>query len=319
MKKIIVTVGPSLLYRTPLCEVHNENYIYRINGAHGDVAETEAHLLEIRRQLPQAAILIDLPGNKVRTANLESPIVLTPNAHFRLPSRCVNYPNFYRHLEKGMVAWANDSTYQLVVEEANEREITFLSRSEGLLQNNKGLHVRGIHHDFPFLFEKDRQLIELANRHRVSYLGLSFVRDAEDIKLAMRLVSGEIEIISKVETLASIQNLNSILEKIDHILLDRGDLSTEVGLAKVPAYQDFVIGRAHLFNKRVFLATQVLKNMEERPLPTIAEIIDLYNSIKKGIYGIQLSEETAIGKYPKECLEAIHMVFEEITCETKSP
>jgi pyruvate kinase len=319
MKKVIVTVGPSLLYRIPLGEVHDDKYIYRINGAHGSVADTETHLLEIKRQVPQAAILIDLPGNKIRTSNLESPLVFSSTAPFRLPSSCLNYPCFYRHLHKGMVAWANDSMYQFVVEAANEREITFLSKTDGTLGNNKGLHVRNIHAELPFLFEKDRQLIQLANRYHTDYIGLSFVRHAEDIKFARRLVADGIEIISKVETLASVQNLNLILENVEYILIDRGDLSTDVGLAKVPAYQDFIISRAHLYNKRVFLATQVLKTMEERPLPTIAEIIDLYTSIKKGIYGIQLSEETAIGKFPKECLETIRMVDDEIHCETKSP
>ena len=47
--------------------------------------------------------------------------------------------------------------------------------------------------------------------------------------------------------------------------------------------------------------------MEDNPIPTFPEVIDLYNTLKTGIYGIQLSEETAVGKYPKEC---INIVFE---------
>jgi pyruvate kinase len=319
MKKVIVTVGPSLLYRTPLHEVHSESYIYRINGAHGGLEEIEGHVRAIRRQVPEADILIDLPGNKVRTRGLETPIAFRRNIRFRLPSQCVNYPCFFKHLTRGTTVWANDSTYEFVVEEADEREITFVSSRDGILANNKGLHVRGIHQGLPFLFEKDKELIQLANTCKVAFVGLSFVRTADDIRLAKCLLSDQVGIISKVETLASIENLTSIFDQVEHILVDRGDLSTEIGLAKVPAYQDFVIGRAHFFNKRVFLATQVLKSMEERPLPTIAEIIDLYNTIKKGIYGIQLSEETAIGKYPKECLQAIRMVLDEINSETKSP
>ncbi|MFC1918923.1 pyruvate kinase, partial [Chloroflexota bacterium] len=71
-------------------------------------------------------------------------------------------------------------------------------------------------------------------------------------------------------------------------------------MTKIPAYQKFIIEKANLFNKRVFLSTQFLKNMEEKPVPTIAEINDLYNTFKMGVYGIQLPEETSIGKYPKE-------------------
>ena len=95
-------------------------------------------------------------------------------------------------------------------------------------------------------------------------------------------------------------------------MVDRGDLSTEVGIEKIPAYQAHILNKALYFNKKVFLATQFLKNMEINPIPTIPEVIDLYNTLQMGIYGIQMSEETAVGKYPKECLEMIAKLMDEI-------
>ena len=95
-------------------------------------------------------------------------------------------------------------------------------------------------------------------------------------------------------------------------MIDRGDLSTDVKLEKVPRYQRLIIETCLLYNKHVFLATQCLKNMVKYPIPTIAEVIDLYNSFKMGILGIQLSEETAIGKYPNECLKIIKKVIKEV-------
>jgi pyruvate kinase len=55
---------------------------------------------------------------------------------------------------------------------------------------SKGLHVRGICNDMPSLFDKDRELIRLANRYRVSYLGLSFVRNTDDIRMTKELIGG---------------------------------------------------------------------------------------------------------------------------------
>ncbi|MFC2040568.1 pyruvate kinase, partial [Chloroflexota bacterium] len=78
-----------------------------------------------------------------------------------------------------------------------------------------------------------------------------------------------------------------------------------------------IVEKAHFHNKKVFLSTQFLKNMEEKPVPTIAEIIDMYNTFKMGIYGIQLSEETSIGKYPKGCLDVVKKVMQEIDSEIK--
>jgi pyruvate kinase len=315
MKKVIVTIGPSLLYRVPLQEVHHPSYIYRINGAHGDPLEIREHILEIRKQIPDAEILVDLPGNKIRTQNLESPIPLLHNETFQLAVDQTNYPDFFQHLSPGTVVWANDSTYKFIVENATASHIRFVSKCEGTLLNNKGLHVRGIHGNIPFLLEKDRQLIEIANQHQVTWAGLSFVRDVCDIQTAQSLISPKITLISKVETKAAVDNLSNILELVDHILIDRGDLSTEIGIEKIPACQHYVVGKAHFHNKKTFLATQLLKNMEEKPIPTIAEIIDMYNSFKMGIYGIQLSEETAVGKYPRECLQTIQMMMNEVAQE----
>ena len=314
MKRIITTVGPSLLYETPISTVHQDTYIYRINGAHGSPDDIEKHINEIRKQVPSADILMDLPGNKVRSRGMETPLQFEAGVPFELTSENTNYPDFFKHLEKGMVIIANESIFKFTIQELSENRIVLISNYSGQLLNNKGLHVGGIHKDIPFLFEKDKDLIKLANKHKLSFVGLSFVRTVEDIDSAKALIDGP-EIISKVETRAAVENLNEILQSVDNILVDRGDLSTEVGLEKIPAYQRFIVDRCLFYNKRAFLATQFLKNMEEKPIPTIAEVIDMYNTFKMGVYGVQLSEETAIGKYPRECLDTINHILKEIEAE----
>ncbi len=312
MKKVIVTVGPSALNRVPLNNYHKNMYIYRINGAHGEIEDIENYIEKIRSQISGAQILIDLPGNKVRTANLAFPIELIKGKCFELLNHQMNYRDFYKHLNEGNTVLANDSTLSFIVKEATQNKIVFYSESDGELLNNKGMHVRGIHKDIPFLFEKDKKLIDIANKYQVSYVGLSFVRNRDDIREAKEMLDSNIKIISKVETKAAVDNLNNILDEVEYILIDRGDLSTEVGLEKIPAYQKFIIEKALFNNIKVFLATQFLKNMEEKPIPTIPEIIDMYNTFKTGVYGIQLSEETAIGKYPKECLDTVLKMIEQV-------
>jgi pyruvate kinase len=318
MKKIIATVGPSLLHTTPLSEVHNERNIYRINGAHGTVEDIEQYILKIQKQIPEAKILMDLPGNKVRTAEFEDGYIdIEENKEFDILFTQMNYINFYSHLKVGNTIWANDSIFRFTVKniDKNNQTINLLSHSTGKLLNNKGMHVRGIHEHIPFLFEKDKGLIELANKYNLAYIGLSFVRTQADIIEAKKLITSDSIIISKVETLAAVKNLVEILTEVEYILIDRGDLSTEIGLVKVPAYQDYIIDKAVFHGKKVFLATQFLKSMELNPVPTIPEVIDLYNTLKKGIYGIQMSEETAVGKYPKHCLDTIAGLIDEINEE----
>lgn len=317
MKKFILTVGPALLHEVPITEIHSDKNIYRINGAHGSIADIEGYIEEIRSQVPDAAILMDLPGNKVRTKDVpNNGIELVKGENFTIPNECFNYPEFYRHLKSGMTAWANDSVFEFEVKDVNDEKITFLSKSDGVLINGKGVHVRGMHKDIPFLFEKDKQLIQVANKYHLEYVGLSFVRSAENVREAKELLAENIKVISKIETLDAVNDINNILSLVEYILVDRGDLSTDIGIINIPRYQKYIIEKAQYYDVRVFLATQVLKNMESKPLPTIGEIEALYEIYKSGVYGVQMSEETAVGKYVKETVSVLNNMFSSVKEET---
>lgn len=317
MKKFILTVGPALLHEVPLKEIHDDRNIYRINGAHGTIGDIEGYIAEIRSQVPGAAILMDLPGNKVRTKNVpNNGIELVKGETFSIPSQCFNYPEFYRHLRPGMTAWANDSVYEFEVVNADADRITFLSKSDGVLINGKGVHIRGMHKDIPFLFEKDRELIHVANKYRLEYVGLSFVRSADNVREAKALLSEGIKVISKIETKDAVSDINHILPLVKYILVDRGDLSTDIGIMNIPRYQKYIIEKAQYYDVKVFLATQVLKNMESKPIPTIGEVEALYEIYKSGVYGVQMSEETAVGKYVRETVAVLNDMFESVKEET---
>lgn len=317
MKKFILTVGPALLHEVPLKEIHDDRNIYRINGAHGSIEDIEGYIAEIRSQVPGAAILMDLPGNKVRTRNVpNNGIELVKGEEFSIPSQCFNYPEFYRHLRLGMTAWANDSVYEFEVVSADADRITFLSKSDGVLINGKGVHIRGMHKDIPFLFEKDRELIRVANKYQLEYVGLSFVRSADNVREAKALLSEGIRVISKIETKDAVSDISNILPLVKYILVDRGDLSTDIGIMNIPRYQKYIIEKAQYYDVKVFLATQILKNMESKPIPTIGEVEALYEIYKSGVYGVQMSEETAVGKYVRETVAVLNDMFESVKEET---
>ncbi len=317
MKRFILTVGPALLNEVALSEIHEERNIYRINGAHGSLKEIEDYILKIRGQIPEADILMDLPGNKVRTKNLPGGgIRLERGKEFEIPTKCFNYTDFHIHLKPGMTAWANDSIFEFEVLSADDEKIVFLSKSDGILIGNKGVHVRGIHDKIPFLFEKDRGLIGLANKYILSFVGLSFVRKPENVKEVRSLVGAKTDLITKIETLDSVNHINQILPLTNYILVDRGDLSTDVGLDKIPRFQKYIIDKALFFDVKVFLATQILKNMETKPIPTIGEIEALYEIYKSGVYGVQMSEETAVGQYVQNCVKVLRDMEEEVRSES---
>jgi pyruvate kinase len=306
MERIIVTVGPSFLH-DKIKSHHDSRYLYRINGAHGNSDNIIETINIIRNQNSDAQILLDLPGNKIRTANFTEPLKVYDGKSFFIDFDQFNFTSFHKYIKEGDKVAASDSTLHFVVENIGERSIKFRSLTNGILQNNKGFHIQGVSSQLPLFFKKDLDLIKIANEFNIDYVGLSFTRTAEDVAEAKAKISPPL--IVKIETKLAVENIDSILEMNDDFLIDRGDLSTDVGLINLSYYQNFIIKKVKEKKKKVTLATQFLKNMEENQIPSIAEIIDLVNTLKLGINGIQLSEETAIGKYPIHCLDIVKEAF----------
>ena len=155
---------------------------------------------------------------------------------------------------------------------------------------------------------------------RTKCIYLSFTNRAEDVIKARNLLISSAEnkgveqktrIISKIESKSGIANINEILEQVDGILIDRGDLSREISISKIPIACSLILKRCQEVGKPCFIATDVLENMLLNPLPSRAEISDLYNSTTR-ISGIVLAAEVAIGKYPVECVHVVkYMIIKE--------
>lgn len=315
MQKFILTLGPSLGEQIKVSEIHQDNFIYRINGAHGTKNSISQMIKKLRDLIPDAQILMDLPGNKIRTAIKGDGVELKKDFIFKLRRENFNFEGFLDIAKVGDEVFANDSVFRFEVVKNTGDEIEFLSYSDGILTNGKGMHIRGINQKLPFLFKRDLELIDLAHEFRLNYIGASFVRNENDFLELRNKLSKDIEIFCKVETLSAVENLVEILKYASYILIDRGDLSTEIGLVKIPRFQRYIIEQAHLRGVKVFLATQALKNMESKPVPTIAEIESLYNIFKSGVFGLQLSEETAVGLWIKECISILNNMNKEVESE----
>jgi pyruvate kinase len=304
--ELIVTVGPAILQVSgKLKEIDCLGpCIYRLNGAHINPDDLGLVADQIRKILPSARLMIDLPGNKIRTANLLDPLRLVKGEVVRLFANQVNLATFYQYVRPGDMVLANDSLFTLEVLKVEGTTLQLLSHSDGLLLSNKGLHVRGIHQSIPFLFEKDSRLIEEAIAAGLDFVSLSFVRRAADVMQARAMLGdAPIKVISKIETCSALDHLDEIMECVDILNVDRGDLSTETGFLELAKAVDDVVKKGQAAKKTVFLATQFLKNMETNPVPLLSELSDLYRTIRIGVHGIQLSEETAVGRYPVECVK----------------
>ena len=314
--KLIVTLGPSILDPETIRQIHATGpCIFRINGSHSGIDEIRKTIDFVKSLDGDIKVMVDLPGNKIRTSNTFTRRRFDEGDILTLQPEDLNFPDFYKFLNVDDVLYTNDSLNSLTVQsiERKDRIVVLKARDAGSLVRNKGIHIRARTIDLPFLLEKDRCIIKLANEVSVDYLALSFVRTAEDIRQVRTLLTNDnVDIIAKVEKKEAVDNIDTILDEVDTILIDRVDLSNDIGMVQLPHCQDFVIRKAKARQKPVYLATQFLKYMEHNSIPLIAEVMGLYNDISEGVAGIQLSEETAIGKYPTECIKLIFDMHRQV-------
>ena len=139
---------------------------------------------------------------------------------------------------------------------------------------------------------------------------LSFTNTAKDV-LSARDIIGHSNLISKIESIDGVLNLKEILPLVDQILIDRGDLSRQISIEKIPFIQRSIISYAKNFKTPVYVATNLLESMTNNEGPTRAEANDVASTLLMGASGLVLAAETAIGKYPAESVKTINSIIKE--------
>ena len=288
--------------------------IARVNGAHGSLDDVKAMILALRRDLPQGVeILLDIPGNKIRTDNIAEPIALAAGQEFVLKPENLTYRPLYKSLKKGDMISAADGTIRLEVTAIEGENVKTVVLVGGKLATRKGVNVRGIHANIPFDFERDIALLSIAIETKIDYVGISFVRKVEHVRrIRAELVGTGIRTLAKIETSEAIEHLDQILAESDLIMLDRGDLEADIGRENVPLTQKLVLRRAAAKGVPAVIASQFLTSMMTKPLPFMAEVSDIANAVLDGAAILMLSEETAVGDYPFECIATMKAVAQAI-------
>lgn len=283
--------------------------IFRINSAFLEIEILKDVVNKIRSAVGGSVkILIDLPGYKIRFLYLDKKITLKPNASFELKKEYFNYPDFFDLIDVGSTMRINNGFNVLTVSERKDKSIICTTDSYGTITKGKGIHIDGKSYR-PFehvLSPQDLKIMYAMRECDVDYVGISYVHDINDVRYVETLLnSSKAKCIPKIESKESIRNLQDILKDSEMVILDRGDLSGEIGLESIWGIQKEIIFLSKRLDCKIIVATQVLSSMVRNPLPTIAEIDSLYGLLNAGIDGIQLSEETSVGKHSTKCINYI--------------
>ena len=323
--QIIVTLGPSTSTERDLRRIKDKGVDFvRVNMSHSSLADLE-YFINLSQKVGIPFIL-DTEGSQIRTGRLEREALhFKENDVVRIYSKevpgnseklCLRPGYVIEQLDVGDLIHIDfDSLVWRVtdVSTAGDGYITAKAITGGQVGSNKAVVIDPVFEkkfQLPALSPKDYQSIELGLEAGVEHIAVSFVRSAAAVDEVREATQNRMKVISKVECVDALENINGIIQKSDYILIDRGDLSKEIPIEKIPFTQKVIIYKARRYNTGVFVATNLLETMVEKRNPTRAEVHDVVNTVVDGALGLTLAAETAIGKYPMECLNVLNKLIQ---------
>ena len=327
--KIICTLGPSTddddILRRLMIEGMN---VARFNFSHGDHAQHKRNMERIMKfrtelNLP-VATLLDTKGPEIRVKDFKNgKIELKPGQTFTLTTDevegdekmvSITYKNLVNDVKPGNTILIDDGLIEMTVEQVSESKIVCRVVNGGPVSNHKGVNVPRVNLSMPYISDQDRSDIIFGIENDFDFIAASFVRTADDV-LEIRKILDEhgcdnINIISKIENMQGVENIDEIIRVSDGIMVARGDMGVEIPMEEVPIIQKRIIKLTTAAGKNVITATQMLDSMMKHPRPTRAEATDVANAIYDGTTGIMLSGETANGDYPLEAVQTMVRIAE---------
>ena len=300
--KIFCTLGPSSLTKNFLefAELQKVDLV-RLNMSHLNIINLKKNIKFIQKN-SNLDICIDTEGAQIRT-KISKKIFLKINQKIKIYSnkKFYLYPlNVFEKLKKNdrLELGFDGLIIKIIKKQKNFLEAKCIR--EGLLETNKGVHLINRKIKLNFLTSKDLEAIDISKKYKIKNYALSFTNSVNDIVKFNKLIPNAKKIF-KVETAQALNNFSLLNKKGNEFLIDRGDLSKDISIEKIPQAQRLIF-KKKLKKNKIYIATNLLESMIKMPYPTRAEANDIYNAIEMGAAGLVLAAETAIGKYPRECI-----------------
>lgn len=329
--KIVATLGPASAKPDVLYSMFNAGLdVCRLNFSHGSQADHQEVLNTIRsinkKYHYNVGILADLQGPKIRIGTVKDggihlvngkrTIITTQECVGNEERIYITYENFPQDVKAGEIILLDDGKLQMRVIETNYKdEVVCEIVHGGILTSRKGVNLPNTKVSIPSLTAEDRRNLEFVLENDVEWIGLSFVRNAEDIielKDIIKARGKTARVVAKIEKPEAIANIDAIIAVSDAIMVARGDLGVEMPMEEVPLLQKMIVKKCRAASKPVIIATQMLESMITTPRPTRAEVNDVANSVLDGADAVMLSGETSVGEFPLIVIETMQKIISNI-------
>lgn len=327
--KIVCTIGPACSNPATLEKMVLAGMnVARLNFSHGthDDHKYRIELIKsVRAKLNMpVGILLDTKGPEYRigifengSVDLEQGDEFTFTAEDVLGDKnrvSVSYKKLAEELYVGDTVLVNNGLMIFQVKRIEGSDVVCETLNSGRLSDRKSMSFPNKVLKSDYLSEQDKADILFGLEHGVDFIACSFVSCVEDLKLVREFIeengNHDVSLIAKIENRSGIDNIESICEECEGIMIGRGDMGVEIPYEELPAIQKKLITKCRLLGKRVITATEMLESMITNPRPTRAEISDVANAVYDGSSAIMLSGETAAGKYPVESVSAMARIAE---------
>ncbi len=332
--KIVATIGPSSSSIEKIEQLAKGGMnVARLNMSHGDQeghAKTIKSIRKVSEKIQrQIGILMDLQGPKIRVDQIEKNIFLKngDEAYLgtskslkkeNLPSNAIKIPSSFKSLVDDLFSGArvlfDDGNIKAKAIERCGDTYKIKILQGGELKSRKGINLPDCQVSADAFTTEDHRNLMFGLKEGIDFVALSFIATAEDVKkvkVLLHKLKLDIPIIAKIERPRAIDNIDSIIEATDLIMIARGDMGVELGNHLVPAVQKMIIKKCNNKGVPVITATQMLESMVESSTPTRAEASDVANAIWDGTDAVMLSGETASGKFPVEAVKMMDSIIEE--------
>lgn len=307
---IFCTIGPSSLNKKFLKFAKNKIDLLRINMSHVSIKSLKQQIKFIKKN-SSIPICIDTEGAQIRT-KIKKKKYYKKNKKLII-SKYYGSTRFYPYsvfdklklkdkLELGF------SGLEIEIKKKLLNRLICKVIKPGLLEKDKGVHVKNRRIKMNYLTEKDIQAIKIARENKIKNFALSFTNTAEDVKKFNTLLDNKVKIF-KLETKSALKNLKQIIKFGKNFLIDRGDLSKDISIEQIPVAQRKIIKASTKNNKNVYVATNFLESMINNNIPNRGEVNDIYSTLEQGAKGLVLAAETAIGKNPEECVNMLRKII----------
>jgi pyruvate kinase len=319
-KEIWCTLGPASLNDRVIGRLEELGVsLFRLNLSHTKI-EKVAEIVEYVQTHTQVPLCLDSEGAQVRTSSLAAgKVIVRENSTIRVhynhvPGDAADlnlHPDYIaKQLRIGDLLKIDAEVLAQVIAIESEWVVLWVLNG-GEISQNKAVTILERDVDMPAMTEKDRHALAIGRKMGVRYVALSFANRASDVDEVRSLAGPDAMVTSKIECLSGLRNLPEIAAKSDALLIDRGDLSRQVNIERIPALQKDIIRHAKLVGRKIYVATNLLESMVTSPNPTRAEVNDVFNTLMDGADGLVLAAETAIGAFPVAAAMMVKKVIRE--------